>query len=73
MATTTSNILRVALTNAYSDNRNINLKNPKSNVTLAQITTAFSPLMSDTFLAGSEYLTTVKGAKNIVTQTTDIS
>lgn len=72
MAITQTSILRVNLTNSYNDSKNVNLRNGRTNITLEQIRTAFAPLLTDTFLAGGEYLTQVKTAKRIITQTTDI-
>lgn len=74
MANTYSVNLRVNLTNSYSDSKNINLPNPRNDVTLAEIREAFAEaLASDVFVAGTEYLTQVKGARRIVTQGTDIT
>lgn len=67
-----TNVLRVKLGNQYGDSKNINLPNPKTNLSLSQVRTAFGNLTSDTFLAGTEYLTAVSGASKIYNKTTPL-
>ena len=64
--------LRVNLTNQYNDSKNINIPNPRSNLTLAGVREAFAPLLNNTFMAGTEYLTQVKNARIIRTNTSEI-
>ena len=66
--------LRVNLSNSYGDSKNVNIPNPKNNLTKAQVDEAFAlALSSEVFLAGTTYYTAVRNAKIIVTTTTDIN